>query len=590
MNLTSLKIHNILSISDAEIAFGNKGLVLIDGWNHDADTANGAGKTAIFNALSFGLYGKMPRDVTTSKYLRDGERSGYVECVIDCDGVEWKVRRERPTRETFWRDGNQELISQEEFEKKIGRSYIQFLLTIYSPQLKEERFISLNDTRKKDFLMQLLDLGGIATAKQNVAAAIKSKKAEVTQHQISMSSLDSSLSTAKGFLVKDIKSLKQQIALRNTQQIDAEILELEAVKRPDLSRYSELEVGIKSKRRFYNDLRQQIGELRGEYSALNRSFKKEVTAKIFECPHCNGDISIVSNIVHKGSDIDQQNEQIRVENEKQKKILEDVASKINDLEGQLLQESELNKLQDKIRQKQTEESSAYTDAVGRLSELRLFKSKFDAETNKMQAVIDADASTRLKVSKLEEDLAAVKVKHDAAVGSLLLLEGVAQVFSPMGVQAYVVDLAVERLNERASHYMSMLWPNASYRLVPCKENDNGEIKAKFSEKITFDGRDGSLGSLSGGERQCVSLAVDLALVDVSCQLLGSDISCIIMDEPFDGMDARMRERAIEMLSRASSDRQIYIIDHASEIRSMFCNIIRIEKRDGISTLVESTNG
>ena len=101
MRIKSLKINNILSIADLELTFEDKGLVLIEGWNYDADRSNGAGKTAIGNALSFALYGKMPRNITATEILRKGCKEGYAEVVMETGGVEYTIKRSRPTALTF---------------------------------------------------------------------------------------------------------------------------------------------------------------------------------------------------------------------------------------------------------------------------------------------------------------------------------------------------------------------------------------------------------------------------------------------------------------------------------------------------------
>ena len=102
MKIKTLQIHNFLSIENADLNFNETGVVLLDGWNFDDDTANGAGKSAVFNALSFGLYGKVPRDVTTSEVLRKGTKTGYVTVTVECNDGLYGVRRERPANVTYF--------------------------------------------------------------------------------------------------------------------------------------------------------------------------------------------------------------------------------------------------------------------------------------------------------------------------------------------------------------------------------------------------------------------------------------------------------------------------------------------------------
>ena len=63
MILKRLEIQNFLSIGQGAIDFDNKGLVLIEGVNEDSPSSisNGAGKSAIYDALFWALYGKTKR-------------------------------------------------------------------------------------------------------------------------------------------------------------------------------------------------------------------------------------------------------------------------------------------------------------------------------------------------------------------------------------------------------------------------------------------------------------------------------------------------------------------------------------------------
>lgn len=49
-----IKIHNFLSINDAEVQLDNRGYVLVKGMNNnpkDNAASNGSGKSTIFNAI-----------------------------------------------------------------------------------------------------------------------------------------------------------------------------------------------------------------------------------------------------------------------------------------------------------------------------------------------------------------------------------------------------------------------------------------------------------------------------------------------------------------------------------------------------------
>jgi DNA repair exonuclease SbcCD ATPase subunit len=137
-----------------------------------------------------------------------------------------------------------------------------------------------------------------------------------------------------------------------------------------------------------------------------------------------------------------------------------------------------------------------------------------------------------------------------------------------------------------SKYIELLWPIASYTLLSYKESGKGDVSAKFSEKLTMGGQEISVGSLSGGEMKALSLCVDFAILDVLESQFGINLNPIILDEPYDGLDSIGRELVTDLLSTLSSNRQIIVIDHASEIKTMFSSTIRVEKRNGVSSVKE----
>src|SRR5574343_158401 len=141
MRVLSTEIQDILSIENARMSFDDTGLVLVEGWNHDTQRANGAGKTALFNCLAFALYDKLPRKITASEVLRRGCKTGFVKARVLCGEDVWTVIRTRPKGVKFIKNGVEQDITQEIFESFLRLSYEQFLLTIYTPQANSGKLI-----------------------------------------------------------------------------------------------------------------------------------------------------------------------------------------------------------------------------------------------------------------------------------------------------------------------------------------------------------------------------------------------------------------------------------------------------------------
>ena len=134
-------------------------------------------------------------------------------------------------------------------------------------------------------------------------------------------------------------------------------------------------------------------------------------------------------------------------------------------------------------------------------------------------------------------------------------------------------------------YVDMIWPNATYTLQTFKETKSGDMRAKFSENLNIGGTSVSVGSLSGGEYRCMSLAMDFAVINVLETMFSKKVNPVILDEPFNDLDASNRERVVDLLEKIATNRNIVVVDHASEAKSMFSDVTKIVKRNGVSSLV-----
>lgn len=572
MKIISVKINNILSIQEAEIKFDESGLVLVKGWDHDSNRANGAGKTAIFNALCFGLYDKMPRKITTSEILRRGTKNGYVEVIISCSNEVYKVSRSRPKGVKFFCNDNEISITQDEWESKLGLNYNQFMMVGYCSQGSSSRFLSVNDADKKKFILQLLDLDSFTTAKKNSDEIIRNLLVLKDKIESETLSLKSKIEAYSENLL-DANSAKQELAeLHKRIKVQQDDLnDLLKIEKPDLSKYSSLEDDLINKKNNFINIKAKREVLHSQYRKLVSKDKPFIS--IEECASC-GSILDTSKAI--------------AAHEKESQIIKlemvDIKSQIDQCDLDLAKEEQLNNLIVKLKNKKREESNDYDAAQNKVNQIRLNLQLLNQKANTLSIKIQQNEQLMNKINSLNEGLKDNAVKSSEYITKIELYETVASIYSPTGAQAYILDSIIELFNKSISEYISQVWDTATYELLSYREKQDGDISAKFSEKFTINGKDTSIGSLSGGEYRALSLCVDFALIDVVERQFGVYISPIILDEPFDGLDSDGRELIVGLLESLSRNRLIIVIDHSSETKSMFSNIISVEKRGGISSL------
>lgn len=568
MKIHSLEIHNILSIEHASLTFGDAGLVLVEGFDYDTGRANGAGKSAIFNALSFALYDKVPRRITKSEILRKGVQQGYSLVEVATNRGVYGVKRERPVATTYFHNGKKVDMTQEEFEGIIGLNYDQFLVTMYTAQDTPEKFINLNDTQKKNFILKIMDLGKFTQARNEVIEQQKKLEQEKELIKVKLEGLKANISIYKGSLV-DPLAIQSKID-QNSRDIVAytnAIKKLEDIKEPDISKYAETEAKIQQKLMDLQTFKVKCQAKRRELQHL-KNLTPDAT-----CPKCNADLNIIDGDLCEAGDTVAIDDQIKV-----------VSSQINEYETEMAKEHEINDLIKRIKAKKQEEYVEFNNAQSSIFEYKNSINLKNADSANLLSQITKNDEIKFKVKEIVEHAKILMAKLASVDDELFLLSAVESVFDTTGAPAYVMDSIIDNFNNAVSEYVSEIWPNATYTLQTYKANKDKSIKAKFSETLTINGKERSIGSLSGGEVRALSLALDFAIIEVLSSQYGLGLNPVILDEPFNGLDSIGRELVIDILSKFSQFRQVWVVDHASEAKAMFNQTIRVEKRNGVSKI------
>lgn len=567
MILKKVTIHDILSVKEAEVEFSDSGLVLVEGFDYDTNRANGAGKSAVFNAISFGLYDKLPRKITKSEITRKGAKKAKVEVLLESDTHEYKVVRHRPSAVEFYKDGNKLDITQEEFESIIGLNYNQFLTTVYNAQDSDDRFINLNDTGKKDFLLRVMNLGNFKDYKDHISSEVSKIENQLEILNTKLQGFKNSIDIYKQQSVSsdEIQSKIDQLD-KDIEFYKSKIITLQQVQQPDMSKFKQLEDSLENKLRELHTVKLSIAQKRNEHDNLKHLKPDD------NCPECNTELIVSSNKVFK------------LDKETTEQKMQELSKEINELEAKTLKEQEFLKLRDQINTKKQEALSEYNSAQSTISEYKNYIQFKNTEKESLSMQLQRSQDNSSRVANIISDAKDTQGKITSLEQEQDVLKTVLNIFEPTGAPAYIMDSIVDSFNDYVSDYISEIWPNASYSLQTYKQNKDKTVTSKFSESLVINGKEASIGSLSGGELRALSLATDFAIIDVLSSKFSININPILLDEPMNGLDAAGKEIVIDMLSNMSRDRQICMIDHSSEAKAMFDRVIRVEKRNGISVL------
>lgn len=587
MRIKEIEINNILSIENETISIADDGLLLVDGWNYDDDRANGAGKTAIINALTFGLFDKLPRKISKTDILRWGAKTGYCAVTVERGGDTYKVVRHRPSRVEFYKNNIIKDMTQEEFEHHIGLGYDQFIMSMYTPQGNNDSFLFKNDSDKKDFILKLMNFSILQDCHKLAKNKIKQLEVEITRYRADVQADISRIGAYSESLIDKQEANKKlnELTEKQNQLINEIKIHEDGLVAPDTSQLDGLSLKIKEKRDHYSNLKFQLSSLRSNHSRL----LSEINAPIKEqeytpCPSCSTDLHVSGKNLSLASDKEAQAKAVELAKKQKESERAEIAKQINDLEVQVSKEKELDALEQNVKLKRDELYRDYNSKNSHLSSLRSSLQIVKSNITNLQESIKRSSDLEDKIKVVKERLAVTKKEIQDRDSKVSILESAAQIFAPTGAPAYIMDSTVDSFNDKVSQYIQLIWPSSHYELQTFKEKKDGSRVAKFSEVLMINGKKCSIGSLSGGHQRALSLAIDFALRDVMDEQFGISMNPVFLDEPFDGLDSVGREIVIDLLESMSTDRNIWVIDHASEAKSMFNKVMRIEKRNEISSI------
>lgn len=221
---TSIKIENFYSHSDSYIDFDKFNSALLIGTiEGDDGKSNGAGKSAIFEAISWCLFNKS-RAPKANDNIKWGEKSCKVTLVFQKNNETYKIERER------FRENNvvstylfklNELDEWENLTKEtntatngliqfiVGHTYKTFVNTVYFKQKDTFEFVESTPDKQKQILKDAINIGEWDLYNEKAKKLLRERK---TRRDILVDEIDdpSALSSEKVLVEKEISTLNSR--------------------------------------------------------------------------------------------------------------------------------------------------------------------------------------------------------------------------------------------------------------------------------------------------------------------------------------------------------------------------------------------
>jgi hypothetical protein len=185
-----------MSIGSIDIELDRVGMNLVLGKNQDDKRfdSNGSAKSALFEAMTWGLFGEFLRDLSAESFIRTGQSKMTVEVLVDPeDGSErvWfkrtKTKREHTVFATTEKGielfpANSVKDIQPQIDSWLGLDFKTFTNSVYFGKGLVKFFMASNDTERKDLLETILQLVSFDEALERAKALSKKCSENITEY------------------------------------------------------------------------------------------------------------------------------------------------------------------------------------------------------------------------------------------------------------------------------------------------------------------------------------------------------------------------------------------------------------------------
>ena len=534
---------------------------------------NGAGKSTMLDALTFGLFNKSFRQIKKAQLINaTNEKDCVVEVEFSVNSRDYLVRRGiKPNIFDIEINGNplhkeaddraNQRILEESILKVNYKSFTQIVILGSSTFVP---FMQLSTTNRRDVIEDLLDIRIFSVMNNMIKDHIRVKKDQIKSLDLKKENLKDKIELQNNLIQKLTDQGKEKIN-SNKNKID------------DLSSESEKH-GLSN-----NDLQNQVINLTNDQekfvgadkklSKLN-NFKGQISNKVSTitkehkfftdntvCPTCTQPIE-ESFRLNKIADVQTKARELK----KGFNDLEESIKTEQDRERQFKKLSkEITKLNHDISQNNTH-ISLNQRQIGELeSEIQTITKQFKDRNIENEKLEEFNSSLNTTIDELS--VKRQDIYHYDFAYSLLKDDG---------VKTKIIKKYLPYINAQVNRYLQMMDFYINFTL---DEEFSETVKSPIHEDFSYS-------SFSEGEKMRIDLALLFTWREVARVKNSVNTNLLIMDEVFDSsLDGFGTDEFLKIIKFVIRDANIFVISHKSDLHDKFDSVIKFDKLRGFSSIV-----
>jgi DNA repair exonuclease SbcCD ATPase subunit len=531
--------------------------------------ANGAGKSTVFDAVSWCLSERSIKGLRASDLISYGKNRTEVATCWDIDGEQFRIHRGGPpSRVTI----NENPADQQDIDNLLGLSRARFLNSVLFGQAIP-LFIDLPQPARGDLLDEVLDLELWMQAAEKAAARFRERDRELRDLQSVIANLQGQIQG-----LPDIAALitnerqwegHRRIRVREltTQLKSAKTQLKEAAPRVEF----DASVVDDAKRSFAAQLKrigvyqEEGGALRAKYEHIEQQL--ETVTDNAECPACGQEITDEFAERHRGH--------LKLALKSAIDALDQWSDKLTRArQHERALEEEWRVAQRQLERQRLDRALAEEKAKSKQSEIENLEGQIESVTAETNPYSEMRATAVANKERLEFELAGKQGEHEAKVTELAGLNYWRSGFKK--VRLFCLDNVLQELEvETRNSLLALGLIDWKIDFKTATETKSGTVKLGVQVNVKPPKHKATkFDVLSGGEGQRARLAGSLGLANLVQRWAGVHYNFEVWDEPTQFLSRQGVEDLLGYLSHRadSQNKSIWVCDHRALDHSGFSEV------------------
>lgn len=531
--------------------------------------ANGAGKSTVLDAITFGLYGKPYRNINKPQLVNTvNEKNSIVEVEFNVNNVEYKVIRGiKPAVFEIWQSGrllNHDAAAkdyQSKLEEIIGLNYKAFTQIVILGSARYQSFMDLSSNDRRVIIEEILDITVFSKMNAVLKSRSQNNELEIRENDYQKEITKTKISAQKGLIQNLLNRSKEsedkieqerskvyaQIELLDSQieAVDSDIAQLPAVNLNELNNKM-------------SEAKMKGREIQNKVSDLEKKIEFYQTTDT--CHSCNQSITEETKTTQL-SNLNGEKDKL----DKLKPLLFDAFQSLTcKIEEATTTVSQLASMQ-QSRSTYTSEKKALTALLNTLTSTTK-ESDEDSLEEAKQLLKSFDKELK---EKEKNNLHLVEMRHNYEICKILLKDD--------GIKSKIIKQYLPVMNNLVNQHLDRMGANYSFNL---DESFTEVIKSRYRDTFSY-------ASFSEGEKQRIDLALMFTWREIAKLKNSVNTNLLILDEIGDSsMDGEGTDVLWEMIEQMS-DSNVFVISHKTSNIDKFSSHIEFIKDGNFSKIVNS---